>query len=214
LILGRRVAAGCHGAQVRVYEAVLTCALYDVLGTDAELVAVAATALTVVAGAAIRLARARASRGINAVAATALIVGTAGAAIRTTRRSARPAYALLSLCTAVEAAATVILVSIKVYAPVVAASLAFRAATNLVVSPPDAVLRAALGVPTTFPPQTPAIIIGQGHRWYGAQSGSEEGATNLSALPLERVPVASPFASSSKEVAMEEPPEWGLAEEE
>jgi hypothetical protein len=59
LIQGRRVAAGCHGAQATVYEAVLTCALYDVLVTDAELVAaelvaVAATALTVVAGAVMR----------------------------------------------------------------------------------------------------------------------------------------------------------------
>ena len=70
MILGRRVAAGCHGAQAGFYEAVLTCALYDVLVTDAELVAVAATALTVVvAGAAIRFARARA---VGAVAATAL----------------------------------------------------------------------------------------------------------------------------------------------
>jgi hypothetical protein len=72
LILGRRVAAGCHGAQARLHEAVLTCALYDVLVTDAELVAVAATALTVVvAVAAIRFARARA---VGAVAATALRV--------------------------------------------------------------------------------------------------------------------------------------------
>jgi hypothetical protein len=74
LIQGRLVAAGCHGAQATVHEAVLTCALYDVLVTDAELVAVAATALTVAgAVAAIRFARAaRASRGINAVAAAAL----------------------------------------------------------------------------------------------------------------------------------------------
>ena len=72
MIQGRRVAAGCHGAQATVHEAVLTCALYDVLVTDAELVAVAATALTVVvAGAAIRFARARAAL---AVAATALLV--------------------------------------------------------------------------------------------------------------------------------------------
>jgi len=72
LILGRRVAAGCHGAQAGFYEAVLTCALYDVLVTDAELVAVAATALTVVvAVAAIRFARARA---VGAVAATAHLV--------------------------------------------------------------------------------------------------------------------------------------------
>ena len=71
MIQGRRVAAGCHGAQATV-EAVVTCALYDVLVTDAELVAVAATALTVVvAGAAIRFARARAAL---AVAATALLV--------------------------------------------------------------------------------------------------------------------------------------------
>src|SRR5215213_3194635 len=38
--------------------------------------------------------------------------------------------------------------------------------------------------------------------------------TNLIALPLETVPVASSLASSSKELAMEEPPEWGLAKEE
>jgi hypothetical protein len=37
---------------------------------------------------------------------------------------------------------------------------------------------------------------------------------HLMALPLERVPVASPFASSSKEVNMEEPPDRRLAEEE
>jgi hypothetical protein len=33
-------------------------------------------------------------------------------------------------------------------------------------------------------------------------------------LPLERVPLARAFATSSREVAMEEPPEWGLGEEE
>jgi hypothetical protein len=38
--------------------------------------------------------------------------------------------------------------------------------------------------------------------------------TNLRALPLERVPLARPFASSSKELAMEEPPDRRLAEEE
>ena len=75
MIQGRRVAAGCHGAQATVDEVVLTCALYDVLVTDAELVAVAATALTVVgAVAAICFARARA---INADFATALYVGRA-----------------------------------------------------------------------------------------------------------------------------------------
>jgi hypothetical protein len=178
LIQGRRVAAGCHGAQVRVYEAVLTCALYDVLVTDAELVAVAATALTVVvAGAAIRLARARAIRRINTVAATALSALGAGGAIRSTRRSARPAYALLSICTAVEAAATVALVCLEVYAPVVAAPLAFRAATNLVVSAPYAVPGAALGVPATFPPQTPAVV-GPGHPRHGGQRGPQEGASH------------------------------------
>jgi hypothetical protein len=72
LIQGCRIAAGCHGAKASVHEAVLTYAVYDVLVTDAELVAVAATALTVVgAGAAIRFARARA---VGAVAATALLV--------------------------------------------------------------------------------------------------------------------------------------------
>jgi hypothetical protein len=73
LILGRRVAAGCHGAQAKLHEAVLTFARYDVLVTDAELVAEAATALTVVfAVAAIRFARARAA--LAAVAAAALLV--------------------------------------------------------------------------------------------------------------------------------------------
>ena len=112
MIQGRRVAAGCHGAQARVHEAVLTCALYDVLVTDAELVAVAATALSALG---------------------------AGCAIRSTRRSALPPYALLSLIAAVEAFATVALVCLQVYAPDVAAGLAFRAAANLVVSPPNAV---------------------------------------------------------------------------
>lgn len=46
---------------------------------------------------------------------------------------AHPAQALLSLIAAVEALATVILVSIKVHAPLSAASLARRAATNLVI---------------------------------------------------------------------------------
>ena len=75
MIQGRRVAAGCHGAQATVHEAVLTCALYDVLVTDAELVAVAATALTVVgAVAAIRFARAaRAALAVEATALTALL---------------------------------------------------------------------------------------------------------------------------------------------
>jgi hypothetical protein len=79
---------------------------------------------------------------------------------------ALPLHALLLLLTAVEAFATVILVSVKVYAPVVAAPLAFGAAANLVVSPPDAVPRAALRVPTTLPSQAPAIVIGQGNPWY------------------------------------------------
>src|ERR671920_1341301 len=92
-------------------------------------------------------------------------------------------HALLPLCTAVEAATAVALVCLEVYAPVVAAPLAFRAATNLVVSPPYAVLQAALRVPTTFPPQSPAIIIGQGHPWYGGQRGSQEGATHPPARP-------------------------------
>jgi hypothetical protein len=53
LIQSRRVAAGFRdGAQGRIYEAVLTSAGYEVLVTGAELVAVAATALTVVVAAA------------------------------------------------------------------------------------------------------------------------------------------------------------------
>jgi hypothetical protein len=84
---------------------------------------------------------------------------------------AHPTHALLPLRALVEAFATVILVSIKVYAPVVAATLAFRAAANLVVSSPDAVPRAALGVPPTFPAQTPAIV-GPGNPWEGGQGSS------------------------------------------
>jgi hypothetical protein len=49
LIQSRRVAAGLRGgAQVRIFEAVLTSAGYEVLVTGALRVAVAATALTVV----------------------------------------------------------------------------------------------------------------------------------------------------------------------
>ncbi len=49
MIQSRRVAAGLRGgAQGRIYEAVLTCAGYEVLVTGALRVAVAATALTVV----------------------------------------------------------------------------------------------------------------------------------------------------------------------
>ncbi len=59
-------------------------------------------------------------------------------------------HALLPLRTAVEALATVALVCLKVYAPVVlAAGPARGAAANLVVSPSDAVPRAALGVGCT-----------------------------------------------------------------
>ena len=80
-------------------------------------------------------------------------------------------HALLPLLTAVEALATVILVSLEVYAPVLAAGLAFRAAANLVVPPPYAVPRAALGIPPTSPSQSPAIV-GPGHPWEGGQGGS------------------------------------------
>jgi hypothetical protein len=86
-------------------------------------------------------------------------------------------HALLSLCTLVEAAATVTLVGLEVYAPVVAAGLARRAGANLVTSTPDAILRAALRVPTTFASKTPAII-GPGHPWHGGQRGSQEGTTH------------------------------------
>lgn len=53
--------------------------------------------------------------------------------------------------TTLGAAATVALVGLEVHAPISAATLAFRAAANLVISTPNAVPRAALGVPTTFP---------------------------------------------------------------
>ena len=86
---------------------------------------------------------------------------------------AHPLHALLPFIAAVGAAATVILVSLKVYAPVVAASLAFRAAADLLVSPPYAVVRAALGVPTAPATETPAIVVvGQGHPGHGGQGGS------------------------------------------
>jgi hypothetical protein len=85
--------------------------------------------------------------------------------------AAHTLHTLLPLLTAVEAFATVILVSIKVYAPNSAAGLAFRAATNLVVPAPYAVLRAALGVPPAFPSQTPAIV-GPGYPRHGGQGSS------------------------------------------
>jgi hypothetical protein len=84
---------------------------------------------------------------------------------------AHPTHALLPLIAAVEAFATVILVSLSVYAPISAATLAFRAGANLVISTPDAVPRAALGVSPTFPSQTPAIV-GSGYPWYGGQRSS------------------------------------------
>ena len=114
---------------------------------------------------------------------------------------AHPLHALLPLLTAVEAFATVVLVSIKVYAPVVAAALAFRAAANLVVSPPDAVSSSSTGSSLLSSlPRTPAIV-GPGCTW-------EEGTRqllrrappiHLEAFPLGRVPLASPLASWSKE---------------
>src|SRR5215217_2896141 len=70
---------------------------------------------------------------------------------------------------------------------------------------------------------SPQRVCPSEHRSSSAQAtpGTEANAaprrappTNLSALPLERVPFASPLASSSKEVAIEEPPEWELGEEE
>jgi hypothetical protein len=97
---------------------------------------------------------------VGAAAATALagrLLG-AGLAIRYTRRLALPPHALLSLCTAVEAFAIVALICLEVYAPVLAATLAFRAGASLIISPPNAVLRAALGVPPTCPSQAPAIV--------------------------------------------------------
>src|SRR5215213_3049963 len=90
---------------------------------------------------------------------------------RTAAALALPTHALLSRCTAVEAFATVILVSLEVYAPEATATLAFRAAANLIISPPNAVLRAALGVPPAFPSQTPAIIR-PGYPWEGAKRSS------------------------------------------
>jgi hypothetical protein len=115
---------------------------------------------------------------------------------------ALPAHAFAALGAAVGAATTVALVFLKVYAPVVAASLAFRAATNFVVSTPDAVPRAALGVPPTFPAKRLQSLA-------QANPGTEAKAAprrappiHLIALPLERVPVASSLASSSKECSL------------
>ena len=128
------------------------------------------TALSVgVTGAANRAAR-TADIAV-AEAATAVSVDGAGPAVGYTPAAALPIHALHPIIAAVEAFATVILVSIKVYAPVVAAVLAFRAGANLLVSPPNAVLRAALGVPPTFPSQTPAIV-GPGYPWEGGQGSS------------------------------------------
>ena len=78
---------------------------------------------------------------------------------------ALPTHAFLSLCAAVEAFATVTLAGLQVDAPVIAAGPAFGAGAHLVVPPPYAVPRAALGVPATFPAQSPAIV-GPGHPWY------------------------------------------------
>ena len=85
--------------------------------------------------------------------------------------SAHPIHALLVLRAAVEAFATVIVVSIKVYAPLVAGGLAFRAVANLNISLPDAVPRAALGVPPTLPSQAPAIV-GPSNPWHGGHCSS------------------------------------------
>jgi hypothetical protein len=104
-------------------------------------------------------------------AATAVSVAGAVPAVGYTPAAALPIHALHPIIAAVEAAATVILVSIKVYTPVVAATLALGAGTNLLVFPPDAVLRAALGVPPTCPSQAPAIV-GPGCTWEGGQGSS------------------------------------------
>jgi hypothetical protein len=87
------------------------------------------------------------------------------------------------------------------YAASAAAGLAFGAAAHLVVPPPYAVLGAALAVPAAPATETPAIVVvRQGHPRHGGQRGPKEGPPiHLRALPLESVPVASPFASSSKE---------------
>jgi len=65
------------------------------------------------------------TKAVGAVAATALLgrLLGAGLAIRYTRRFAIPAYALLSLCAEIEAAAAVPLISPKIYAPTLAAGL-------------------------------------------------------------------------------------------
>ena len=99
-------------------------------------------------------------------------------ATRAAATLAHPAHALLPLRAAVGAAAAVPLVGLQVHAPVVAAGLAFRAAANLVVPPPYAVLRAALGVPTASATETPAIVVGQGHPRHGSQRATYEDATH------------------------------------
>jgi hypothetical protein len=101
--------------------------------------------------------------------ATALIVGGAGTpAVGDTCGSAGAVHALLSLCAAVEAAATVILVSLKVYAPAFAAGL----------SRPTAVAAAAtvalVGLKVYAPLSTASLsvgasVVGPGYPWYGGQ---------------------------------------------
>ena len=116
---------------------------------------------------------------------------------------ALPMHALLPLIAAVAAAATVILVYIKVYAPVFAATLAFRAATNLLISPPDAVLRAEHWEFLLH--SLPNSLQSVAQATPGTEANAAPGRAppiHLIALPLERVPVASPLASSSKELSV------------
>jgi hypothetical protein len=140
--------------------------------------------------------------GVEGLPRLAVSDAVAAAERGTTRAAAlaHPAHTLLSRCATVGAASAVALVGLQVYAPAAAAALAFRAAADLLVPPPYAVLGAALGVPTAPATETPAIVVRQ------ATPGTEANAlptstppSNLSALPRERVPLERPRASSSKE---------------
>jgi hypothetical protein len=93
---------------------------------------------------------------------------------------AHPAHALGPLRAAVGAAAAVPLVGLMVYAPLSAAALAFRAAANLPLPTPYAVLRAAPGVPTASADRNAcSLVVRKGRpRYHGGQRGSHEGASD------------------------------------
>jgi hypothetical protein len=113
-------------------------------------------------------------RTIGMRTTTALTKGARSAAGRSAT-FAHPAHALLLLCAAIAAAATVILVSLQVYAPVSAAGPARGTAANPALSArvPDAVPRAALAVAGAPAAVAPAVVR-PGHPRYGGQGGPQE----------------------------------------